>query len=205
MTHTTIDAILCVLWTVTYTLALIGTGKYKYPIIPPITQLIIASLEFSVLFQLVKDGIFWENHVFTSYLLWTILEIAIIVSQIRQGFVRKQHVILYLALIAGITFMLCYWVAYREQQLFFTLFNTLLGEIIWLIQIRKKDYPMKPMVLAMFLAKFVADVMSVPVYFGRGSWVESLMGVLIPTVDFLFIHVYFQRIAETEESISRCK
>ena len=58
------------------------------------------------------------------------------------------------------------------------------------------------MVLTMFLAKFVADVMSVPVYFGRGSWFESLMGVLIPTLDFLFIHVYFQRIADCEESAS---
>ena len=198
MTHTNVDAILCILWTVTYALALIGTKKYKYPLIPPITQMIIASLEFSVLFQVVKDKILWQNHVFVSYLFWTFLEIAIIVSQIRYGFIRKRYVALYLLATASITIILCYLVAYKGHQLFFALFNTLVGEIIWLIHVRKKEYPINTLVLVMFLAKFIADAMSVPVYFGRGSWVESLMGVCIPVIDFAFVHVYFKSAADGE-------
>ena len=54
--RTYLDATMCLLWIVTYTLVLIGTVKYKYPLIPSVTQLIIAPFEFSVWLGFIIGG-----------------------------------------------------------------------------------------------------------------------------------------------------
>lgn len=205
MSHTTIDAILCLLWTLTYTLVLIGMERYKYPLISPCAQIAIASLEFATMISLLISGIRWENHVFVFYIMWTILELAIIGSQIRQGFITKKHVPLYLGVLIIVTLLMCILVAYRGHQLFFALFNTIVGELLWLAHVRKKNYPMKPMVFVIFLSKFIADAMSVPVYFRQGGWIHNFMGVLIPVLDFVFIHTYFSRRAISEKTDSNNK
>ena len=51
---------------------------------------------------------------------------------------------------------------------FFSYFNTFVGEIFWFIYFRKKDYPIKPIVLTIFIAKFVGDAISI-VSVGRES------------------------------------
>lgn len=193
MLHTDIDAILSLLWTITYALVFCGTSKYEYPLISPIAQAVIAPLEFAVLIRLAASGMAGFNHVFINYVLWTILEIAIVIIQIRRGFIGKRYIALYVFCLVAATCVMCYLVVYRGYQLFFCLFNTFVGEIFWLLHVLKKSYPMNPMVLTLFLTKYVADVMSVVVYFGQGAWVNSLLGVLLPILDFVFIHIYFQR------------
>ena len=193
MLHTDIDAVLSLLWSVTYTLVLLGSVKYNYPLISPIAQAIIAPLEFAVVARLVIVGMAGLNHVFINYVLWACLEIAIIVVQIRRGFIGKCYIALYLLCVVALTFVMCYLVAYRGYLLFFCLLNTFVGEIFWLSHVWKKDYPMKPIVLAMFLTKYIADSMSVVVYFSQGSWIDSLIGILLPVLDFIFVHAYFRR------------
>ena len=186
--------ILSFLWILTYILVLLGTKKYKYPLISPITQIFIASLEFSVLFQLIIEKALGWNHIGISYVCWTIVEILIIVAQIRYGFISKKYVGMYISLMAITTAIMCYFVAYKKFGFFFNYFNTFVGEIVWLLHIRKKDYPKKPIVLLIFITKFVADTIAISVYFGRGAWIISLISIALPILDFLFIHTYFSRI-----------
>lgn len=51
-----LDIAMCFLWIITYTLVLIGTVKYRYPLIAPISQAIIAPFEFAVLIRFVIHG-----------------------------------------------------------------------------------------------------------------------------------------------------
>lgn len=200
MLRTDRDAVLCFLWMLTYTLVLIGTERYKYPLISPITQILIASLEFSVVFQLILDGGIGWNHIWISYLYWALIEAAIIGVQIKRGFIPKHHVGGYLFLLATATMIMCYLVAYKGHGFFLSYFNTFVGEIIWLVHIRKKDYPMKPIALLLFSTKFAADAIGISIYFGRGSWMTDLISVLLPVLDFMFIHIYCLRAAGDNQS-----
>lgn len=202
MLRTERDAVLCLLWALTYTLVLIGTKKYKYPLISPITQLLIASLEFSVAVQLIVNGTVGWNHIWISYLYWAVIEIAIIAEQIQHEFIPRRYAGGYVLLLAAATGIMCYLVIFQEQGFFFNYFNTFVGELIWLRHIRKKDYPMKPIALMLFVTKFVADAIAVSVYLGRGSWAIDLICVVLPILDFMFIHTYFLRAAKAEETTS---
>ena len=61
---------------ITYTLIFIGTAKYKYPLIAPITQAIVAPLEIWMAFFIII-GNSQFNYITVSYIYWTIVEIAI--------------------------------------------------------------------------------------------------------------------------------
>lgn len=193
------DAIMCFLWILAYTLVLVGTEKYKYPLISPITQLAIAPFEFAVLIKLLVENAIGINYVSLSYLYWTVVEIAIVAVLIKHGFIPRKCIWSYLLLISVITIIMCYMVVYKGQQFFFSYFNTFIGELVWLMHIRKKEYPMKPMVFLMFCVKFIGDAISIPVYYGKGPWIINLICILVPMVDFMFIHIYLQR--RTQESI----
>lgn len=87
-----------------------------------------------------------------------------------------------------------YWVTIKEYMFFFNYLNTFSGIIFWLIYvIRNKDYPIKPITLAIFLMKLVADVFALIVYNGDGNWASNAMCILLPVVDFLFIMLYVKR------------
>ena len=196
MSKTNIDAVMCLLWMLTYTLVLVGTEKYKYPLISPITQLVIAPFEFAVLFKLIVENAAGTNYIFVSYLYWTMIEIAIVAALIRHNFIPHKYVALYLLLMLVITAGMCYAVAYNGQQYFFSYFNTFIGEIVWLFHIKKKEYPTKPIVLLMFCAKLIGDAISIPVYYGQGPRLIDLICILLPIVDFMFIHIHFVRKSE---------
>lgn len=62
-----LDMAMCVLWIVTYTLVLIGTIRYQYPVISPITQAIIAPFEFCVAVSFLRgDNAIYCNDVFCN-------------------------------------------------------------------------------------------------------------------------------------------
>lgn len=185
---------MCFLWITIYTLVLFGTMKYRYPLISPITQAIIAPLEFSVLFLFIKLNAFRLDYASVAYLYWSIIEIVIIILMIRRGYVRKRYRGPYILAIICITAIMIYWVTIKEYMFFFNYLNTFSGIIVWLIYvIRNKDYPMKPITLVIFLIKFVADVLAFLVYNGDGNWAADTMCILLPVVDFLFILIYLKR------------
>lgn len=196
-----IDAVMCFLWILTYTLVLVGTIRHKYPLISPITQLIIAPFEFAVVIKMLIAGNLGFDYISVSYLYWTIIEIAILAVMIGYGFVLKEYVVPYLLAVIAVTALMCYLVGFAGHQFFFSYFNTFVGEIVWLVHILKKDYPRKPVVLMIFVAKFLGDAISIPVYFGRASLVISLLSLLLPILDFVFVHVYFLRSAEGKNNI----
>lgn len=64
---------------------------------------------------------------------------------------------------------------------------------------------MKPLTLAAFLAKFIGDAISIPVYFGRGPLLIDAICILLPIMDFLFIMLYFVRKRADKKSQGRGK
>lgn len=194
------DAAMCILWILTYTLVLIGTIKYRYPLIAPLAQAIIAPFEFSVLFMFHKLGMIEFNYVVVAYLYWAIIEVAIFRAIEKLGYIKKHHVKPYIAIVVLITLIMLYFVAIKEKMFFFSYFNTIVGIAIWAQFIWKnKDYPIKSISLAVFIVKFFADILGAIVYFGRGFWIMNLMSVLLPIIDFFFMQMWFTR--KTEQKV----
>lgn len=191
--RTYLDATMCLLWVTTYTLVLIGTIKYKYPLISSVTQLIIAPFEFVMWLGFVIGGKFSLNYVFVAYSYWTIVEICIIYVVLKCSNTSFKNKWLYLIAVCIMTCIMYYLVIYKGWIFFFSYFNTFVGEIFWFIHFCKKDYPIKPIALAAFVAKFIGDAISIPVYFGRGIWFISLISVLLPILDSLFVFMYIKR------------
>lgn len=188
-----LDMIMCVCWIGTYTMVFIGTIKYKYPLISPIAQILGASFEFSVFISFIYKGSVEIDYVFATYLYWTILELAIIVTMILKGYIPKNRVVIYVVLFTFVTAIMCNMVIYRGQMFFFSYFNALIGEVIWLLFIKQKNYPVNRFVFIMFAMKFIGDTICLPVYLGAGSWIVSLMCVLVPILDFLFLACHFEK------------
>ena len=188
-----LDIALCGLWILTYTLVLIGTIKYHYPLISPITQAIIAPFEWSVLFLFLKLEISITDYAFITYLYWGIVEIAIIYVILRMGYIKKKLIKPYIALIVMVTGFMVYLVTIRQHMLSFSYINTFLGVLIWAKFIRNKNYPMKGFSLAIFATKFLADFLGAIVYYGDGIWIINIVSILLPVLDFCFIIEFFLR------------
>ena len=188
------DIAMCALWILTYTLVLIGTVKYRYPLISPITQMIIAPLEWSVTLLFIKLNAFRLDYASCSYLYWSIVEIVIIGVMIKNQYIKRKWIAAYIFAIIVITALMIHWVVVMEQMFFFTYLNTFIGMVCWLgFVIRNRNYPMKGITLAIFVVKFVADILAFLVYFGEGHWTAQLMCVLLPICQGLFILVYLIR------------
>lgn len=190
---TILDTAMCLLWMVTYTLVLIGTIKYRYPLISPISQAIIMPFEFSVLLLVTAVGQYKFNYASGAYLYWTLIEIVIIIVILKSGFMKKKHIVPYISFVVIFTILMVYLVTIKSNMFFFSYFNTFVGDVIWFGFILKNDYPMKPIALATFITKCVADILGACVYFGNGNFVINMMAVLLPSLDLVFILVYFVR------------
>ena len=189
-----LDAVMCVLWMATYTLVLIGTVKYQYPLISLNTQAIIAPLEFSCLLMLIKTGQFGLDYVSLAYLYWSVIEIMIFLVTIKNGYIKRKYIAPYLCVVAVITCGLIYYVTIKEYLLFFNYVNTFAGVIFWLIfLIRDTKIPICPIMLAAFVAKFIADMLAVVVYLPRAHWGVGLICLFLPILDSVFIFVYLYR------------
>lgn len=186
-----LDIAMCVLWMVTYTLVLIGTIKYQYPLISPMAQTVIAPFEFSAFVLAILMGIYGFNYAILGYLYWTIIEIAIFIAIIRTGFIPKNKIACYIILTAVITGVMIYLVAIKHRILVFSYVNSFVGDAIWLIFILKNGCLRKPITLAVYIVKIVADCLAGIVYFGKGSWLVDVLSVLLPLLDSLFVVVYF--------------
>ena len=183
-----LDVTMCVCWMITYILVLISTKIYRYPAISPYTQVFALSVEIGGFIA----RIIWKFFDFFHfcYLFWSLIEIVIIVEIIRLKFLKNLK--LYFASIGVLSAAFAYLVVVYNIRLFLTYFISFCGDLIWLAFILKnKDYPFKPLNLAAFLIKFIADVVCVPVYLGRSYIFVDIICIALPSLDFLFIIVYF--------------
>ena len=189
-----LDFIMCLLWIVTYLTVLVSTLRYKYPTISPFTQLIIAPFEFAVLSRfLLRGGGHTLWYVTIAYVIWSVVEILIIIAVLRIGRYSRRFIAVYIAAILVITALMVYLVAYQNQMFFFSYFNTFIGEILWFLYVlRRKDYPIETLTFLLFFTKFVGDAIAIPVYFRTGTWISSLICVMLPMLDgaFIFVHIY---------------
>ncbi|MBQ3501049.1 MAG: hypothetical protein IJA70_06480 [Oscillospiraceae bacterium] len=177
---------------ITYTLIFIGTAKYKYPLIAPITQAIVAPLEIWMAFFIII-GNSQFNYITVSYIYWTIVEIAIFLMIRKVYPFTKRQVIQYIIVLAFFASVIYYVMILKEQFLFSHYFFSLIGMIFWLKFIFNEKYIFKPITLAIFVSKFIADFTAIPVYFGSKGIVVNMLCVLLPLLDFIFIVVYFFR------------
>lgn len=191
---------MALLWIATYTTVFIGTIRYKYPLISPITQAIIAPFEFAVVIKFILSGQIGFDYVSLAYLYWTLIEIGIIAATIHLGYIPRKKISSYLLLVFLITAIMCYFVAYKDYMFFFSYFNTFLGEIFWFSFIRKREYPMRSLSLIAFWTKLIGDAIAIPVYFHTGIWLSSVMCVALPVLDLCFVLSWFFSRRRTKKS-----
>lgn len=200
-----LDFSICLLWILTYILVLVSTLKYKFPTISPITQLIIAPFEFSSLYLFILQGSLSLDYAPVAYLFWSLIEIVIMIAIAKVGNYSAKTVTSYLIALLVFTAIMIYLVAYRDNMLFFSYLNTLIGEVMWLIYVVKRDYPMKPLTAALFTTKLIADIIAVPVYVGEGTIAVSVMCVMLPIVDLFFVGTYLEKSSQRNRKHGRGK
>lgn len=187
-----LDEIMCFLWILTYLLTFLGSIKYKYVLIHPLTPAIIAPFELTVVLNFIVTNTS-VNYAFIAYICWAVIEIALIGLILKKEFILPKERFIYISCVFLITCVMCYFVIVEKQMFFFSYFNTIIGVIFWFGHIFKKDYPMKPLALLAFLTKFLADLIAIPVYLFEGSLLISLICVLLPILDLAFVVVYIIR------------
>ena len=155
-------------------------------------QSVIACFELAVCIMLCFN---WQlNYVSVAYMYWPVIEIAIIIVMIKKGYIKKRSKASYIIAVICIAAMMVYCVIVKGYTFFFSYFNTFIGMWFWLaFVVKNKDYPIKPMTLALFVTKFIADAISIPVYNGKGNAVTNTICILLPVVDALFIILYYKR------------
>lgn len=187
----TTDAVMCFFWITTYTLVFIGTKKYKYPSISPITQAVVAPFEFAVTIVHLKGMVL--NYALIAYFYWSFIEIAIITLIVRQGKFIKQRLKTYILFIVLLTCIMVPIVKLENGMLYSSYINTIIGAIFWYFFILNPNYPVKPINLLAFLAKFIADILGMMVYYGSCDIIVDTMSVFLPVLDFFFILTYLFR------------
>ena len=190
-----IDTIMCIFWVSTYALVLIGSFKYKYPMISLDAQAMIAPYEIAIVISFFAiDSIF--NYAIAAYMIWSLLQITIITFTILYGNLKNKYIPVYLLFFVAVTMQMVYMVVYKDEAFLFANLNTFVGMIFWFIHILKKGYPMRPLALAAFSTKFVADVLGAITYLGEGKPLANTLSVLIPVVDLAFIIVFAVRMLQ---------
>ncbi|MBQ8611074.1 MAG: hypothetical protein IJ412_05110 [Oscillospiraceae bacterium] len=133
---------------VTYTLAFLGTVRYRYPLISLQTQAVIAPFEWIVLLNLFfKSARF--NYAVAAYVLWALLDFAIIVLSFVTKKVPLKRKMMFLMLIILVTVALYDTVINHDAMFFFSYFNTIVGVLIWL------GYVFNPIQCGLFLWRYL--------------------------------------------------
>ena len=198
--QTTADTLMCALWIAAYALCFVSTIRYKYPALSPVTQLIIAPFEFAVLFRMIRFRTLTANYISVAYICWTLLEFGLLFLMLKYGFhFEPKKTAAYIGACIAITVLMIWLVAYKNQMYFFSYFNTFIGELFWFGYILKKQYPMKALNLAVFIAKLIGNAVSVPVYLHVGTAFSKALCVLLPVLDLCFIAVYLYRVCFTKK------
>lgn len=184
------DAAMCAFWILTYVLAFIGTIRYRYPLISPVSQFFFCTIEFAMLLFVITNASQFSNYVIIAYGCWVLLEIAVFAVILKIGFVKRKHILPYCTAVVVVSVVLYFIIAFADGMMFICYFNALCGVFFWFRFIRRKEYPMKPIALAVFILKLFADLFAVPVYLREGRLIIVLIALLLPALDFAFLPVY---------------
>ncbi len=102
----------------------------------------------------------------------------------------------------AMTALMVYLVVVLDYAVVFSYIITFFAELFWLCYITKEKYPIKPLILAAFVSKFIADICAIPVYYHYGHWIISVLAIVIPIIDFCFFVVYYLRKKKMASRIS---
>ncbi|MCR5042089.1 MAG: hypothetical protein K6C36_08355 [Clostridia bacterium] len=174
------DVVMCCLWIVTELLCLIGIKKYRKPVLPPMSQLVIAPFEFAVvIYFIITHAV--ANYAFFSYIAWAAIEIVIVKYYYRYRLIPQKMKSWYIVLLAAQTAVLLVFILKVEGSFpFFGVFNTLAAIMIWFVYLFKPNYPMNHYTLCVFILKLCADLAGTVVYFPGSSAV--IRGILVSMV-----------------------
>ncbi|MBQ7862794.1 MAG: hypothetical protein IJ349_11420 [Clostridia bacterium] len=187
-----IDIVVTFGWSATYTLVLVGSRKYKFPLMSLLAQLIIASLEIAIFIGFVLND-YKFDYVYFAYFYWSLVEIIIIFTSIKQkGFTNKKKYVFFIVLTV-FTIVMSFLLKINNGMLYFALLNTILGMVVWFYYILDKKYPVKPFALAIFIVKLISDVLGTVVYINSHDTLVAVFTIILPCIDFLFIILYFYR------------
>ena len=184
---------MCLLWVTTYVLVLVSTLKYRYPATSLFMIALVAPFEFSTLISIIlkTEGNF--GFPFYAYLIWSIMEIPILISVLITGNHSRKKIFAFIATIIIVSLLTFYGVFYQSQTLFFSYFNTFLGELFWLGYIAKRQFHPQSIHFAFCITKLIADLIAVPVFGGMGSWTVNSICVILPVIDLLFIAICLEK------------
>ena len=166
--------------------------KYRYPLISPLAQGVIAPFEIMMAVLFAISGSPGFDYISLAYTYWAVIEIAIILAILKLKFMPKRRILPYIAFVLFVFAVLYYGVAIQEQILQFSYVNTFVGVALWLIHIFRREYPMNGFTLLIFLMKFIADIFAI-IYYGEGTWFVDFLCVLLPILDFAFLVVWVCR------------
>ena len=90
-----LDALMCVFWIMTYVLVLIGTVRYRYPLISPVAQFFFITNEIAVLLFFFFNASNFSKYVIWAYICWTLIEIAVFIAILKTGYFKKNKIFCY--------------------------------------------------------------------------------------------------------------
>lgn len=186
-----LDIAMTVLWTLTYILALAFSVKYKKEVIPPLTQVIIAPVEFGPLISFFWLRSIEFNYILLAYFIWCILEVLLFINAVRIKVLTKHNIIVYFFTFILLTVATTYLIVYKGQMLFLNYFNTFIGLVVWMFWIVKDNYIRRKSILCVFASKFTADFFAVFFYFGISPISVKILAVALPCVDCVMIITYY--------------
>ena len=139
------------------------------------------------------------NYVSIIYPIWACVEIALITIECILGLIPKQWIVPYVIACIGASIGCFFWTALPHGMLYCNYILTFIGLILWFIHIcLDKAYPASIWTLAMFLCKFFADSFAVITYFNILNWVVNVFCIGLPTIDALFLLLWYNRRYRTE-------
>ena len=193
-----LDALMCCGWITTYTLVLIGTKIYKFPLISLSTQISIASVEIAVLISFIVNKYIF-NYAYFAYLYWSVIEVMIIFISLKQRNFTKEQKYKYWVTLIVLIIIMSFILKIDKGMLYFTYLNTIVGMILWFYYTLEKNYPIKPFVVAIFIVKMIADILGAIVYYNSYNNLVRFMSVFLPCIDLPFIILYFYRYFNQEK------
>lgn len=185
-----LDAAMCLLWIFTYLVVLLGTIRYRYPLMPLATQMAFMTHEIAILFFLIteKDSI---DYVVVAYSVWVLIEISLFLANKKVGHISPKTTVLFICLTLFFSTVLFWLIAFKGYMTYVCYIATIIGVVCWYVAILKPKYPIKPVVLVAFLTKLIADIFVAPFYLIYETRAIGLLSVILPMLDALYIPTYF--------------
>ena len=182
---------LCILWILTYLSVFLIMFTRKECVIHPLTTALSAGLGLGILLSHIRNGANF-NYVVFGYCCWVFVLILIIALHIKHKDIPKRFLLPYFLTLISFVLGIFVWAAYTYAGVTYcTTILTAVGMIIWIIYLYKQKQPLHWSYLFPFTTKLIADFFVLYAYFGYLNWFIDLLCVILPTIDSLFILLFF--------------